>query len=103
MISGLCWTRPRGWKSRNRSTISRHKIRGVLRYGQQCYDLVTANMNEDDVLGYVLHDLIHYTGTRLFRSAPMAKDFSPYRPEFRDVATALRSAMSLADYRKNDE
>src|SRR5579864_9610481 len=27
MIAGLCWTGPRGWKSRNRSTISRHKIR----------------------------------------------------------------------------
>ena len=59
-------------------------------------------MNEDDLLGYVLDDLIHYTGTRLF-TAPMAKDFSPYRPEFRDVATALRSAISLADYRKNYE
>ena len=34
---------------------------------QQCFDLVTANMNEDDLLGYVLDDLIHYTGTRLFR------------------------------------
>jgi hypothetical protein len=70
---------------------------------QQCFDLVTANMNEDDLLGYVLDDLIHYTGTRLFRWAPMAKDFSRYRPEFRDVATALRSGMSLADYRKNYE
>ena len=70
---------------------------------QQCYDLVTANRNEDDLLGYVLDDLIHYTGTRLFRSTPVAKDFSPYRPEFRDVATALRSAMSLVDYRKNYE
>jgi len=31
---------------------------------QQCYDLVTANRNEDDLLGYVLDDLIRYTGTR---------------------------------------
>jgi hypothetical protein len=70
---------------------------------QRCYDLVGANAEEDDLLGYVHDDLIHYTGTRLFRSAPLSKDFNPYRQEFRDVATALRSRMSLADYKKNYE
>lgn len=68
---------------------------------QRCYDLVTANVEEDELLGYVHDDLIHYTGRRLFRSAPLPKDFNPYRQEFRDVATALRSRMSLADYKKN--
>jgi hypothetical protein len=68
---------------------------------QRCYDLVGANAEEDDLLGYVHDHLIHYTGTRLFRSAPLPKDFNPYRQEFRDVATAPRSCMSLADYKKN--
>jgi len=70
---------------------------------QQCYDLVGANAEEDELLGYVHDDLIHYTGTRLLRSAPLPKDFGPYRQEFRDVATALRARMSLADYKKNYE
>ena len=70
---------------------------------QRCYDLVTASVKEDDLLGYVHDDLIHYTGTRLFRAAPIAKDFNPYRQEFRDVATALRSGMSLSEYKKNYE
>jgi hypothetical protein len=70
---------------------------------QRCYDLVGANADEDDLLGYVHDDLIHYTGKRFFRSAPLPKDFNPYRQEFRDVATALRARMSLADYKKNYE
>ncbi len=67
---------------------------------QQCYDLVSAHMDENDLLGYVHDDLIHYTGRRLFRAAPVAKDFNPYRQEFRDVATALRSGLSLSEYTK---
>jgi hypothetical protein len=70
---------------------------------QRCHDLVSEHMNENDLLGYVYDDLIHYTGRRLFRSAPLAKDFNPYRQEFRDVATALRSGMSLAEYKKQYE
>ena len=70
---------------------------------QRCYDLVTAHFTEDELLRYVQDDLIHYTGTRLYRSVPIAKDFNPYRQEFRDVATALRSGMSLAQYKKNYE
>jgi hypothetical protein len=60
-------------------------------------------MDDEDLLRFVHDDLIHYTGTRLFRSAPLAKDFNPFRQEFRDVATALRSQMSLFDYKKNYE
>ena len=70
---------------------------------QQCYELVAANIQNDELLGYVHDDLIHYTGHGLFRSAPSPKDFNPYRQEFRDVAAALRSHMSLSDYKKNYE
>ena len=70
---------------------------------QRCYDLVTANADENELLAYVHDDLIHYTGTRLFRSTPIAKDFNPYRQGLRDIATALRSGMSLAEYKKNFE
>jgi hypothetical protein len=70
---------------------------------QRCYDLVTANMNQDELVAYVHEDLIHYTGTPLFRSAPRAKDLQPFRPQFRDIAAALRLKTSLADYRKNYE
>jgi hypothetical protein len=67
---------------------------------QRCYDLVSGHVNDNDLLGYVYDDLIHYTGRRLFRSAPLGKDFNPFRQEFRDVATALRSGMSLTDYKR---
>src|SRR4051812_6592903 len=70
---------------------------------EHCYYLVSANMNKDDLLSYVHDDLIHYTGTRLFRSVPLAKDFNPFRQEFRDIAAALRSRTSLADYEQNYE
>ena len=70
---------------------------------QRCYDLVERNSAENDLLAYVYDDLIHYSGRRLLRSAPLPKDFNPYRQEFRDVATALRSCMSLGDYKKNYE
>jgi hypothetical protein len=70
---------------------------------QHCYDLVAGSLDEEELLRYVHDDLIHYTGTRLFRSAPLAKDFNPFRQEFRDVATALRSQMSFTDYKKKYE
>jgi len=70
---------------------------------QRCYDLVAGNMNNDELCGYVHDDLIHYTGTSLFRSAPRPKDFGPHRQEFREVAAALRSRMSLVEYRNNCE
>jgi hypothetical protein len=70
---------------------------------QRCFDLVTANMDQDELVAYIHDDLIHYTGRSLFKSAPQAKDLQSFRPEFRDIATALRSKMSLADYKKNYE
>jgi hypothetical protein len=70
---------------------------------QRCHDLVRANVDEDDLVAYAQDDLVHYSGRSLFRSAPRPKNFNPYRQEFRDLATALRSHMSLADYKKNYE
>jgi hypothetical protein len=70
---------------------------------QQCYDLVGENMKHDDLLAYVHDDLIHYTGTPLFGSAPKPKDIKSYSQELRDIASALRSRMSLTDYKKNYE
>jgi len=70
---------------------------------QKCYELVSANVNEDELLGYVYDDIIHYSGRRLFRSVPVATDFNAYRQEFRNVATALRCRMSLAEYKRQCE
>ncbi len=70
---------------------------------QRCYDFVAANMKNDALLGYVHDDLIHHTGRRLFRSAPIPADFNEYRQEFRDVAAALRLHVSLAEYKKRYE
>ncbi|HZQ18071.1 MAG TPA: hypothetical protein VFA90_05065 [Terriglobales bacterium] len=70
---------------------------------QRCYDLVSGHLKDNELLRYIHDDLIHYTGTRLFRSVPLAKDFGPFRQEFRDVASALRSGMSLDDYKKTYE
>jgi peptidoglycan/xylan/chitin deacetylase (PgdA/CDA1 family) len=66
---------------------------------QRCYDLVTANMN-DELLAYVHDDLIHYTGRSLFRKQPRPADLQAYSQEFRDVALALRSRMSVTDFKK---
>ena len=70
---------------------------------QRCYDLVGSNMHLDDLVEYIHDDLIHYTGRSLFRSAPRPRDLGVYRKQFRNVASALRSRMSLADYKKNYE
>jgi len=70
---------------------------------QRCYDLVGDNANADDLVAYVLDDLIHYTGTSLFKRTPEQKHLEPFRKQFRDIASALRSGMSLADYKKNYE
>jgi hypothetical protein len=70
---------------------------------QNCYDLVGANMSLDDLVAYVHDDLIHYTGKPLFDPLAKPRDFAPYRQQFRDIASALRSRMSLADYKKSYE
>jgi hypothetical protein len=69
---------------------------------QRCYDLVTAN-SDDELLAYLHDDLIHYTGTPLFRSEPRPVDLQPYSQEFKNFAAALRSRMSLAEFKKQCE
>jgi hypothetical protein len=64
---------------------------------QRCYDVVSLHMNDDDLLGYIFDDLIHYSGRRLFTPAPIPADFNEYRQEFRDIAAALRSGLSLSE------
>jgi hypothetical protein len=72
---------------------------------QQCYDLVKANW-ANDLLEYVHDDLIHYDGvfhSRNILGAPIKPDrrqLEQYRQEFRDVAAALRSSMSLSEAKK---
>jgi hypothetical protein len=65
---------------------------------QRCYDLVKASCN-DELLAYLHDELVHYTGTPLFRSEPRPADLQRYSQEFRDFATALRSRMSLAQFK----
>ena len=69
---------------------------------QRCYDLVTANLN-DELLGYIHDDLIHYTGRPLFSSEPRTTDLQRFSQEFRDIAGALRSRMSVTDFKKHYE
>ena len=66
---------------------------------QRCYDLVGANADEE-LLAYLHDDLIHYTGTPLFKSEPRPADLHRYSQEFRDFAAAIRSRMSLAEFKK---
>jgi hypothetical protein len=66
---------------------------------QRCYDLVKANC-DDELLAYLHDDLVHYTGTPLFRSEPRPADLQTYSQEFRDFAAALRSRMPLAQFKK---
>ena len=66
---------------------------------QRCYDLVGANA-DDELLAYLHDDLIHYTARPLLRSKPRPADLQTYSQEFRDFATAVRSRMSLAHFKK---
>jgi hypothetical protein len=69
---------------------------------QHCYDLVAANLN-DELLACIHDDLIHYTGGPLFRSEPRPADLQSFSQEFRDFAGALRSRMSVTDFKKRYE
>jgi hypothetical protein len=69
---------------------------------QRCYDLVGANA-DDELLAYLHDDLIHYSGRPLFRSEPRPADLKRYSQEFRDFAAALRSRMSLAQFKTQHE
>jgi hypothetical protein len=72
---------------------------------QRCYDLVTAN-RDNELLAYVQHDLVHCSGAFHahsllgFRVKPDRDQLEQYQQEFRDIATALRFLMSLADAEK---
>ncbi len=75
---------------------------------QRCHDLVTSNSG-NELLEYVHDDVIHYSGLFHernifgFRVKPDHEQLRQYRQEFRDIATALRTSMSLAEARKKYE
>jgi len=72
---------------------------------QRCYDLVKANW-DNELLKYVHDDVIHYSGEFHshnifgFRVKPHRYQLENYRQEFRDIATALRTSMSLSEAKK---
>jgi hypothetical protein len=72
---------------------------------QRCYDLVKANWS-NELLGYVYDDIIHYSGLFHsrnifgFRVKPNRHQLEGYRQEFRDIAAALRSSLSLVEAQK---
>jgi hypothetical protein len=72
---------------------------------RRCYELVQTN-SDNDLLDYVYDDLIHYSGLFHsrnifgFRVKPDQRQLEDYRQEFRDIAAALRSAMSLSEAKK---
>jgi len=63
---------------------------------------VAANLN-DELLACVHDDLIHYTGRPLFRSEPRPADLQSFSQEFRNIAAALRSRMSVTDFKNRYE
>lgn len=75
---------------------------------KRCYDLATANW-DDELLKYVHDDLIHYDGEFHsrnilgFRVKPGRYQLERYRREFRGIASALRSSMSLSEAKKKYE
>ena len=64
---------------------------------------------ENELLTYVYDDLVHYSG--IFRShnllglhvKPNRGELEHYRQEFRDIATALRSGLSLSEAKQKFE
>lgn len=68
---------------------------------KRCYELVSANTS-DELVAYVLDDLIHCSATPLlsFRRPPKHPEFDRYKQEFRDIAVALRTRLSLAEAKK---
>jgi hypothetical protein len=73
---------------------------------QKCYELVSANMNDDELLAYVYDNLTHYSGVFQsrnllgFRVKPEPYELADYRQEFRNVASALRARLSLQEARR---
>lgn len=72
---------------------------------QRCYDFVKAHWDEE-LLAYIHDDLIHYDGAFHersilgFRVNPNQALLDEYRHEFRSIAAALRSRMTLAEAKK---
>lgn len=79
-----------------------------LELWQRCHDLVKANW-DDEPLGYVYDDVVHYSGNFHsrnifgFRVRPDRAQLEQVRQEFRDIATALRSSMPLSEAKKRFE
>jgi hypothetical protein len=71
---------------------------------QKCHDLVTANL-DNELLEYVFDDVIHYNGEFHSRNIlgisvnSSRLQLEQYRLEFRDIAAALRSGLSLIEAR----
>jgi hypothetical protein len=69
---------------------------------QRCYDLVRANW-DNELLGYVYDEVVHYSGVFHsynifgFRVKPDRYQLENYRYEFRSIAAALRSSLSLSE------
>ncbi len=79
---------------------------------QRCHDLVKANW-DNELLEYVYDDIIHYDGLFHmrtifgwilgFRAKPNRYELEQYRQEFRDIASALRSGLSLNEAKRKYE
>jgi hypothetical protein len=75
---------------------------------QRCHDLVQANW-DDELLGYVYDDLVHYSGVFHsynllgFRLKPDYNQLEHCRQEFRDIATALELGLSLSEAKQKFE
>ena len=65
---------------------------------QRSYDLVCPNENQDDLVKFARAALIHY-----FVLAGEARDLGPDRQQLRELAAAIRSRVSVADFRKRYE
>jgi len=66
---------------------------------QRCFDLAEANA-DDELIAYFYDDLIHYTGRSLFTREPRPQDIQSYSQELRDMARAVRSRMTLSDFKR---
>jgi len=72
---------------------------------QRCHDLIKANW-DNELLEYVYDDLIHYSGEFHSRNIfgfhvkPDRNQLEQYRQEFRNIAAALRSDLSLDEAKK---
>jgi len=72
---------------------------------ERCHELVQANL-DNELLEYIYDDVVHYSGEFHSRNIfgfhvePGRYQLEHYRQEFRDIATALRSSMSLSEAKK---